>query len=165
MNNGTSRTDGYAARVALVPIPTGVTPLPVRSPPSDQQPAPHHIERMLHAMTIAFGSYGFTAMRIFGDRGTTNRQLLTIKAVVYRPQCDTSLSVTIEHTRRYGLLAVACWTLRDGRALRRESKPFGFELDATTTSISLARRIAHTLAAYEARVCAMSVANDHKRTA
>jgi hypothetical protein len=120
---------------------------------------------MLEAMAVAFGSHDFTAMRITSDRGTTSWQLVTITMLVYRSQRDTSLMVTIEHTQRFGLLAIARWALTDGRGRRRETKPLGFEFDANTTSTLLARRIAYTLVAYEARVCAAPVATSQKHAA
>ncbi len=125
---------------------------------NDRQPAPHEAQRVLEALVLALGTHGFTAARVTPDHGTTHRQLVTITVVAYRPHYATFLTLTIEHTQRYGLIALARWTLTDGRDRRRETKPLGFEWDADTTSRSLARRIAQTLDAYAARVCAAPVA-------
>lgn len=163
--NTSSRKARRTSSAALVPIPTGVVPLPVRLPCCDQQPAPQDAERMLEAMTIALGTHGFTMMGMVPEHSTINRQLVTVTMLAYRPQYDTSLMVTIKYTQRYGLVAIARWTMTDGHARRREPGPIGFELDAATTSTSLAYRIARTLAVYEARVCALPAASSVKRAA
>lgn len=86
MNTLSSRGDRrHISQGTMAPIPTGVVPLLVRLPWSDQQPAPQDAQRMLEAMTIALGSHGFTTMRFLPERGTTNRQLVTIKVLAYRP--------------------------------------------------------------------------------
>lgn len=164
MRNTTSYQHYGSAYASLEPIPANVVPLPVRLPHIDRQPAPHEAKRALEALVLAFGTHGFAAARVMQDCGTTHRQGV-MSLLTYRPQHDTYVTVTIEHTQRYGLIAIARWTLTDAQRRRRETTPLGFAWDADTTSVSLARRIVRELAAYEARVCVASSAFGQKRAA